>query len=275
MFRKIFVFLASITSVLVFATPLALAHMNGGDDAGGGHGANHMSGSAGGESRMDGGGSHTSGGGHASGGTHMDGGGSHTGGGAGCATFVSDAGNNVTRCAASADPYRPNLEAATQRDLRLAKELHQATMDWCAAHPNTASLSRDGYRPVRPGATHWGLPFEALRGEFVAGKPKMAVVRDGEVIGVVYTAKDGFPYLGSIPRPHQHHPGVPEMLHVWCSEDLATAFTTRPPHLVHTMGGGTEGSPASSPTDGHGGAGGSGHMGQHSEHSDARGSRCG
>ncbi|MGH8905243.1 MAG: hypothetical protein ACRD0K_01670 [Egibacteraceae bacterium] len=147
-----------------------------------------------------------------------------------CPTHVSAAGNTISHCAASADPYVPNLAAASPDDLAKAQALFDVVLRFCAGHPTTQHLSSARYRPVRPGATHW-VSADARPG-FNPVAPRAAVVDEqGKVLGVMYGGgRSGFPPLGSIPRPHAHGAGSNEMLHVWCTPgSLEQAFTTRRP----------------------------------------------
>lgn len=145
----------------------------------------------------------------------------------GCSTYTHN-GNTISRCAAGVDPYVPNVSAASPRDKRIARQLLNKTLQWHQRNNTPAKLRAHGYRPPRPGATHWTLPIPVHRGRYVPGKPAWAVIHKGRVVGALYVARHGFPYLGSIPRPHAHHPPR-EMLHVWISDSLKVAYTTKAP----------------------------------------------
>jgi hypothetical protein len=143
----------------------------------------------------------------------------------GCAGYTSKTGNRISHCSAGEERYVPDIQSAGSEDLAKAKELHSAALGFCRSHSSLDSLSRDGYRPTRPGMTHWFNP--QLGRDFDAHKPRFAVVKDGKLVGVLYLSPQ-LPSLGSIPRAHSHHPGR-EMLHVWCSDDMERAFATKDP----------------------------------------------
>lgn len=154
----------------------------------------------------------------------------HSGGS--CATHRSPTNNTISHCAASVDEYTPNLAAATPDDLSRAQRLFGEVMQFCRSHPTAESLRRAGYQPVHAGASHWSAGWR--HPGFDPNSPRAVVTnKEGKVIGVLFNGeRDGFPYLGSIPRPHVHGVGHNEMLHVWCTSDsLAQAFTTRNPEL--------------------------------------------
>lgn len=145
--------------------------------------------------------------------------------GDGCAGYTSRTGNRVSHCAAGEERYVPNVGSAGSSDAAKAKELHTAALGFCRSHSSLDSLSRDGYRPTRPGMTHWFNP--QVGRTFDADRPRFAVVKGGKLVGVLYLTPQ-LPSLGSIPRAHSHHPGR-EMLHVWCSDNLEHAFATKDP----------------------------------------------
>lgn len=153
-----------------------------------------------------------------------------------CATHTSSANNTISHCAAEADPYVPQLARASAADREKAQQLFDVVMQFCASHPDVESLHSAGYRPVHAGATHWQKI--GARPGFRPNDPRVAVVDDqGKIVGVMYGGgSEGFPPLGSIPRPHVHMVGGNEMLHVWCTPDsLTDAFTTRSPETVQRM----------------------------------------
>ncbi len=145
--------------------------------------------------------------------------------GKGCSGYTSKTGNHVSSCAAGEERYVPNVSSAGSDDVAKAKQLHSAALGFCRSHSSLSSLNRDGYRPTRPGMTHWFNP--SLGREFNADKPRFAIVKGGKLVGLLYLTPQ-LPSLGSIPRAHSHHPGR-EMLHVWCSEDMERAFATKDP----------------------------------------------
>ena len=148
-----------------------------------------------------------------------------------CPTHTSSTGTTISHCSAAEDPYVPDIAAATPEDLTRAQQLFDVVMAFCASHAMVDDLRWDGYYPVHSGASHWRLGKTWTRAEFDPNHPRMAVIdRQGRVIGVMFADQDGFPYLGSIPRPHIHEAGGNEMLHVWCTPDsLQQAFATRKP----------------------------------------------
>ncbi len=145
--------------------------------------------------------------------------------GKGCSGYTSKTGNQVSSCAAGEERYVPNVSSAGPDDMAKAKQLHSAALGFCRSHSSLSSLSRDGYRPTRPGMTHWFNP--SLGRDFNADKPRFAIVKGGKLVGVLYLTPQ-LPSLGSIPRAHSHH-AAREMLHVWCSEDMEQAFATKDP----------------------------------------------
>lgn len=107
-----------------------------------------------------------------------------------------------------------------------AERVHAAALEFCRAHPTLESLRRDGYTPVRPGATHWANFAGPAR--FDLDRPRQAVVRGGKLVGVLHAQAlrlGGLPDFGPPARPHTHAGGRTEMLHVWCSDDPRVAFS--------------------------------------------------
>lgn len=156
-----------------------------------------------------------------------------------CYSHISPTGNAIARCAASLDPYVPITEGSGVQGREIAEHIHTDVQRFCAEAVVTGGQLRHGedvYRPARPGIAHWGHVPRLGRTEFDpdhqwAHTPRMVVVRNGRLQGVMFSADRNFPYLGTIPRPYQRPGGQKEVLHVWCSPDLEGAFTARGPRL--------------------------------------------
>lgn len=121
--------------------------------------------------------------------------------------------------------YVPDVAAAAAADRRTARELLDGVNEFCRTH--TAADITTEWRPGTSnpnGATHYFNPSPGSKGLDPAN-PRAALIYGGELGGVMFTGKP-LPRLGSIPRAHSHDSTEPvEMVHVYCTDDLAEAFT--------------------------------------------------
>ncbi len=170
--------------------------------------------------------------------------GGHNHGGGDCSPSSSKhgTGNLISPCSANTDSYVPDIAGASAEDLALAQRLYERVLAWCADSPFEKDLRAKGYGNGGPNHLYRGVskhPKEGENGKVNNGElniPNAARYADnGRILGAMYVfGKDsGIPFLGSIPRAHEH-PGQPnEMLHVWCSwpdgaqTTLKEAFTNK------------------------------------------------
>lgn len=161
-----------------------------------------------------------------------------------CDTFTSDTGNTLDTCSAWKSHYVPDVSATDQQSLRIAKRIHTQSVRYLAEYDTRAKLRAEGWRPPYQGAMHWKLPQHRWNtaADGVDLPPRWIMVVDGKPRGAVYSAglknwePQDFPYLGAIPRAHQHeHGDGNKMLHVWASPSLKQAFRTRWRDINHEV----------------------------------------
>jgi len=150
-------------------------------------------------------------------------------------------GATVSHCAPANDPYVPNVAAASPADRAKAQRLLDQALAWCrSARISGQTMTSNAGRYTPSSFNHHWAHRPDFRLEFTpgwAGRPKMAVLNGGKLVGAFYVVGKarGFPLaqLGTIPRPHVHGAQDNEMLHIWtgpaCNADLRTAFTAKGP----------------------------------------------
>jgi hypothetical protein len=154
-----------------------------------------------------------------------------------CTRHTSQTGNTISECPPAHDPYVPDIQGASPDDVQRARALYAAATRFCQTHPTVRSLQARGFYRRGAGNSHWS---DGPNEGWDPDDPKAVHVEKGRVIGVIYIGDVGrewrpLPYLGSIPRPHVHHAGGREMLHVWCASTMREAFTTRKPVTVEAI----------------------------------------
>lgn len=133
---------------------------------------------------------------------------------------------NLVETAAPPDSkYRPDVAGASRADRQRARALLRGANEFCRSH-SAAELTAawlPGQGAETP--THYFNPDR--RGSLgpEPSNPRAALVYRGEIAGVMLTGTP-LPHLGSIPRAHTHDESRPrEMVHVYCTANLADAFT--------------------------------------------------
>lgn len=122
--------------------------------------------------------------------------------------------------------YRPDVAGASRGDRRRAQTLLAGVNAFCRT-TSVAELANQWVpgtkSPSSP--THFFNPHQRRSLGLDPANPRAALVYGGRIGGVMLTGTP-LPALGSVPRAHTHDPSGPrEMLHVYCTTDLADAFT--------------------------------------------------
>jgi hypothetical protein len=132
--------------------------------------------------------------------------------------------NTVETAIPAASTYVPSLRKASAADLDSARRLLDGVNEFCRGH-SVARLQQEWPPRSDPAtATHFFNPDPGSVGLDPAN-PRAALIYDGRLGGVMFTGRP-LDFLGSVPRPHSHDAARPvEMLHVYCTSDLAEAFT--------------------------------------------------
>ena len=122
--------------------------------------------------------------------------------------------------------YRPDVRGASRADRARARSLLRGVNSFCRSH--SASELMAGWVPGtgdETPATHFFNPDRRGSLGLDPSNPRAALIYRHEIGGVMF-AGTPLPPLGSIPRTHTHDASRPrEMLHVYCTTNLAEAFT--------------------------------------------------
>ena len=139
--------------------------------------------------------------------------------------MVTDTCNTVEMVGPTDSRYVPDISDASAADRGRARQLLAGVNDFCDTSSAAALLEARW----RPGTANPSDPTHFFNPDRSRGldpqNPRAALVYDGELRGVMFTGEP-LPYLGEIPRAHNHGPSQPvDMLHVYCSSSLREAFT--------------------------------------------------
>jgi hypothetical protein len=122
--------------------------------------------------------------------------------------------------------YRPDVRQASRADRTRARRLLRGVNAFCRSHSATAVMA--GWVPGAgdPAApSHFFNPDRRGSWGLDPSNPRAVLVYGHEIGGVMFTGTP-LPSLGSIPRAHTHDTSRRrEMLHVYCTSNLADAFT--------------------------------------------------
>ena len=134
---------------------------------------------------------------------------------------------NIVEPAAPPDStYRPDVRAASRADRARARRLLSGVNEFCRSH--TASDITSTWlagQANETSPTHFFNPDRRGSLGLDPTNPRAVLVYRQGIGGLMFTGTP-LPRLGSIPRAHTHDPSRPrEMLHVYCADDLAEAFT--------------------------------------------------
>lgn len=132
--------------------------------------------------------------------------------------------NQLEMVTPNSSTYRPDVTGASSADRARARELLRGVNEFCRSH-STPQIMADWLGGEGTTPTHYFDPDRRGSLGLDPSNPRAALVYDGEIGGVMFTGTP-LPFLGSIPRAHTHDASLPrEMLHVYCTRDLAEAFT--------------------------------------------------
>jgi len=143
----------------------------------------------------------------------------------------------------------PDVASAPAEDQDIGLRVWQNLMEFCIAHPTLQDMLDAGYVTDFEGSegSHWKLPGAdgKIDGESTEGfiewhkNPAETITKAGAVgsdptIGVMPNEGWGFPYIGSLFRPHGSHgnPGddpAMEMIHTFCMPTIEEAFQFQTP----------------------------------------------
>jgi hypothetical protein len=122
--------------------------------------------------------------------------------------------------------YRPDVTRASRADRAQARSLLGGVNEFCRTH--SAAEVMDTWVPGEGNArpSHFFNPDRAGSLGLDASDPRAVLIYRGQIGGVMFTGRP-LPPLGSIPRAHTHDLSrrPREMLHVYCTTNLAEAFT--------------------------------------------------
>ena len=134
--------------------------------------------------------------------------------------------NTVEMVAPGDSTYRPDVAAATPADRARARKLLRGVNEFCRTHSAQevmAEWTPGDTNPSKP--THYFNPDGRGSLGLDPTNPRAVLVYQQRIGGVMLTGIP-LPFLGSIPRAHSHDMSRPrEMVHVYCTTDLADAFT--------------------------------------------------
>lgn len=122
--------------------------------------------------------------------------------------------------------YRPDVAGASRADRAQARRLLQGVNAFCRdqSAPEVMATWVPGEGNQEP-PTHFFNPDRRGSLGLDPSNPRAVLVYGQQIGGVMFTGSP-LPHLGSIPRAHTHDASRPrEMLHVYCSTNLAEAFT--------------------------------------------------
>lgn len=132
--------------------------------------------------------------------------------------------NQLEMVAPNSSTYRPDVAGASSSDRARARELLRGVKEFCRSH-STSEVMAGWLRGGGTAPTHYFDPDRRGSLGLDPSNPRAVLVYGGEIGGVMFTGAP-LPSLGSIPRAHTHDTSRPrEMLHVYCTRDLADAFT--------------------------------------------------
>ena len=134
---------------------------------------------------------------------------------------------NVVELAAPPDStYRPDVTGASRADRARARRLLSGVNEFCRNHTASDITSRWlAGQASQTSPTHFFNPDRRGSLGLDPMNPRAVLVYRQGIGGVMFTGTP-LPRLGSIPRAHTHDPSRPrEMLHVYCADDVAEAFT--------------------------------------------------
>lgn len=134
---------------------------------------------------------------------------------------------NVVEMVAPEDStYRPDVAGAARADRARARKLLRGVNEFCRTHSAEELMAEwepGDANPAEP--THYFNPDGRQSLGLDPANPRAALVYKERIGGVMLTGVP-LPFLGSIPRAHSHDMSRPrEMVHVYCTTDLAEAFT--------------------------------------------------
>lgn len=122
--------------------------------------------------------------------------------------------------------YRPDVRRAPRADRDRARVLLRGVNRFCRTH--SAAEITTAWEPgegALGSPSHYFNPDRRGSLGLDPSSPRAALVYRQGLAGVMFTGTP-LPSLGSIPRAHTHDTSRPrEMLHVYCTPDLADAFT--------------------------------------------------
>ena len=122
--------------------------------------------------------------------------------------------------------YRPRVARAPRQDRARARSLLADVNEFCTSTSPSELMAEwvpGTTTPTKP--THYFNPDRRGSLGLDPANPRAVLVYRQRIGGVMFTGVP-LPSLGSIPRPHTHDPtGGREMLHVYCTSNLADAFT--------------------------------------------------
>ena len=122
--------------------------------------------------------------------------------------------------------YRPDVAGATPADRARARKLLRGVNEFCRTHSAQELMAQwtpGDTNPSKP--THYFNPDGRESPGLDPSNPRAALIYQERIGGVMFTGVP-LPSLGTIPRAHSHGMSRPrEMVHVYCTTDLAEAFT--------------------------------------------------
>jgi len=122
--------------------------------------------------------------------------------------------------------YRPDVAGASRADRARARSLLRGVNEFCRS--NSASQLMAEWVPGEGNPTQPSHFFNPGRRQSLGlgpSDPRAVLIYRQQIGGVMFTGVP-LPPLGSIPRTHTHDMSRPrEMLHVYCTPNLAEAFT--------------------------------------------------
>jgi hypothetical protein len=134
--------------------------------------------------------------------------------------------NTVEMVGPEDSTYRPDVAAATPTDRARARKLLRGVNEFCRTHSAQeimAEWTPGDTNPSEP--THYFNPDGRGSLGLDPTNPRAVLIYQERIGGVMLTGVP-LPSLGSIPRAHSHDMSRPrEMVHVYCTTDLAEAFT--------------------------------------------------